>query len=204
MPGKQEPLINQDADEKVQGETIFQLQNKYIVSVVKSGLMILHQQRAFERIYYEAFMSSLETGKGMSQQLLFPATIQLPAGDTEIIKSIFAELRILGFDLEEFGENTFIFHGLPSSMNNHTINDVLEDIIENFKKNQKELIADKRINLARSMAINMAAGMNGKLQKEEMMAVIDRLFACKVPDVSPDGKPVLKIMSMNEMEHMLK
>ncbi len=80
---------------------------------------------------------------------------------------------------------------LPS-MNNHTINDVLEDIIENFKRNQKELIADKRINLARSMAINMAAGMNGKLQKEEMMAVIDRLFACKVPDVSPDGKPVVK------------
>jgi DNA mismatch repair protein MutL len=106
--------------------------------------------------------------------------------------------------MEEFGENTFIFHGLPVRMNNHTIDYVLEDIIENFKKNQKELIADKRINLARSMAINMAAGMNGKLKKEEMMAVIDRLFACKVPDVSPDGKPVLKIMSMNEMEQMLK
>ncbi len=204
LPGKQEPLINQDGDEKVQGETIFQLQNKYIVSVVKSGLMILHQQRAYERIYYEEFMSSLEAGKGNSQQLLFPATIQLPAGDTEIVRSIFAELRILGFDLEEFGENTFIFHGLPSSLNNHTINDVLEDIIENFKKNQKELIADKRINLARSMAINMAAVMNGKLKKEEMMAVIDRLFACKVPDVSPDGKPVLKIMSVNEIEMMLK
>jgi len=204
LPGKQEPLINQDADEKVQGETIFQLQNKYIVSVVKSGLMILHQQRAFERIYYEAFMSSLETGKGMSQQLLFPATIQLPAGDTEIVKSILAELRILGFDLEEFGENTFIFHGLPSSMNNHTINDVLEDIIENFKKNQKELIADKRINLARSIAINMAEAMNSKLMNEEMMALIDRLFACKVPDVSPDGRPCVKILTINEVDQLFK
>jgi DNA mismatch repair protein MutL len=93
---------------------------------------------------------------------------------------------------------------LPARMNNHTIDDVLEDIIENFKRNQKELIVNKRINLARSMAINMAAGMNGKLQKEEMMAVVDRLFGCKVPDVSPDGKPILRITTLNEFDQLFK
>jgi DNA mismatch repair protein MutL len=204
LPGQQETLINQEAEDKALPENIFQLQNKYIISVVKSGLMILHQQRAFERIYFEEFMSSMETGRGMSQQLLFPATFQVPAGDAEIVKSIFAELKILGFDLEGFGENTFIIHGLPSSLNNHDVNDVLEDIIENFKKNQKELVADKRINLARSMAINMAAGMNNKLQTEEMIAVIDRLFLCKVPNVSPVGKPVVKIIMLSEIEEMFK
>jgi DNA mismatch repair protein MutL len=201
---KQATLISAETEENSQVDTIFQLQNKYLVSVVKSGLLILHQQRAYERIYYEEFIVSMETGKGLSQQLLFPATIQIPAGDSEIVKSIFTELRILGFDLEEFGENTFIFRGLPSSLNNCSINDVLEDVIENFKKNQKELIADKRINLARSMAVNMAAGMNGKLQKEEMMVLIERLFACKVPDVSPDGRPVVKIMNMNEIDQFFK
>jgi DNA mismatch repair protein MutL len=202
--GKQEPLISQDADEKVQSETLFQLQNKYIISVVKSGLMVIHQQRAYERIFFEAFLKSLESGKGFSQQLLFPETIQLPAGDSEIIKSIFSELKTVGFDLEEFGENTFIIHGLPSGLNNHNCQDVLEDIIENFKKNRIELDAGKRINLARSMAVNMAAGMNGKLLKEEMMVLIDRLFACKVPDVSPDGKLTVRITTVNEFDQLFK
>ena len=201
---KQESLISQDTDEKVQSDTLFQLQNKYIVTVVKSGLMIVHQQRAYERIFFEAFMISLESGKGFSQQLLFPETIQLPAGDTEIIKSIISELKTVGFDLEEFGENTFIIHGLPSGLNNHSCQDVLEDIIENFKKNRTELDAGKRINLARSMAVNMAAGMNGKLQKEEMMTLIDRLFACKVPDVSPDGKLAVRITTVNEFDQLFK
>jgi DNA mismatch repair protein MutL len=199
-----EIFTNQESEDRTQPDTIFQLQNKYLVSVVKSGLMIVHQQRVYERIYYEEFMSSFESGKGVSQQLLFPATFQVSAGDAEIVRSIFAELRILGFDLEGFGDNTFIIHGMPSHLNNHAVHDVLEDIIENFKKNQKELIADKRINLARSIAVNMAVAANGKLMKEEMIALIDRLFGCKVPDVSPDGKPIVKIVTMNDIELLFK
>jgi DNA mismatch repair protein MutL len=201
---KQEPLLSQEMDEKVQPDSIFQIQNKYIVSVIKSGLMILHQQKAYERIYFEEFMTSFETGKGMSQQLLFPATVQFSAGDAQIIITIFTELRKLGFDLEEFGENSFIVHGVPTNLNNQAISDVLEDVIENFKRNQKEIGANKRINLARAMAIKVASGLNVKLQKEEMMAVIDRLFACKLPDVSPDGRPIVKIMTLNEIEQVFK
>jgi DNA mismatch repair protein MutL len=202
--GIQDSPIKQEGDDRVTTDTVFQLQNKYLVSIVKSGLMVIHQQRAFERIYYEEFMSSFDSGKGVSQQLLFPSTFQAAAGDAEIIKSLSAELKIIGFDLEGFGDNTFIIHGLPSHLNNNAVHDVLEDIIENFKNNQKDLVADKRINLARSIAINMAEAMNSKLMNEEMMALIDRLFACKVPDVSPDGKPCVKILTINEVDQLFK
>ena len=140
----------------------------------------------------------------MGFQLLFPETVQVSGGDAQIIMDLFSELRRIGFDLEEFGENTFIVHGVPSNLNNQPVNDVLEDVIESFKTNQKELAANKRINLARSMAVRLASGMNGKLQPEEMMALVGRLFGCSLPDVSPDGRPVVKIIGLNDLDLMFK
>lgn len=204
MPPVQSSLDISEADDKPKTESLFQVQHKYIASVVKSGLMVISQQRAYERIYFEEFISVLESGKGVSQQLLFPETVQVSGGDAQIIIDIFSELRRIGFDLEEFGENTFIVHGVPSNLNNQPVNDVLEDVIERFKKNQKELAASKRINLARSMAVRLASAMNGKLQPEEMLALVGRLFACSLPDVSPDGRPVVKIISLNDMDLMFK
>lgn len=204
LPPVQSSLEISEADDKLKTESLFQVQQKYIVSVVKSGLMVINRQRAYERIYFEDFMSVLESGKGVSQQLLFPETVQVSGGDAQIITSLFTELRRIGFDLEEFGENTFIVHGVPSNLNNQPANDVLEDVIESFKTNQKELAANKRINLARSMAVRLASAMNGKLQQEEMLALVGRLFACSLPDVSPDGRPVVKIIGLNDLDLMFK
>jgi DNA mismatch repair protein MutL len=114
------------------------------------------------------------------------------------------ELRILGFDLEEFGTHTFIVNGIPVELNNTDINDVLENVIENFKKNQRDLISDKKINLARSLAVQMAAGKEKKLEQEEMISIIDRLFACKVPEVSPDNKPVVRVLSMDDIGELFR
>jgi DNA mismatch repair protein MutL len=204
VPAGQEKLISNDEDESPSVEIIFQVRNNYIVSAIKSGLMIINQRGAFERIFFEGYMRSFEAGKGMSQQLLYPTTIQFSPGDAAILKSIMQELRILGFDLDEFGENTFIINGVPVDLNNPAINDVLENIIENFKTNQSDLISDKKINLARPLAINMALNLEKKLEREEMISVIDRLFACKVPDVSPDGRPIVRIITLNELDQMMK
>jgi DNA mismatch repair protein MutL len=200
----QEKLITRDENETVPAEVIFQLRNMFIVSAIKSGLMVVDQKRAFERIFFEGFMISFDAGKGMSQQQLFPMTLQFSPGDIMVLKGILPELRILGFDLEEFGQNTFIVNGIPVDLNNPSVNDVLENIIENFKKNQQDLISDKKINLARSLAVQMAANKEKKLEREEMISVIDRLFACKVPEVSPDGKPVVKILSFDEIGQLFK
>ncbi len=197
-------LIPAGSDEKSYQEILFHIQNRYICSIVKSGILLIHRQRAYERIFYEEFMASLDSGKGMSQQLIFPETINVSAGDARIISELFSELRRIGFDLEEFGDKSFIVHGVPSDMNNQAVGDVLESVVEGFKNNLEDLGAAKRINLARSMAIRMAAGKSGTLQKEEMEGIVNRLFACQVPDVSPDGKPIVRITNLDDLDIMFK
>ncbi len=178
---------------------VFQLHSRYIVSSIKSGMMIIDQKRAHERILFEDFLACLTAGKGMSQQQLFPQTAEFSAGDAEILRTLQDELKILGFDIDEFGDNTFIIRGVPTDLNNSAPGDVLESIIEGFKKNISNIHSDKKINLARSMAVKLAAGYGKKLEREEMNSLIDRLFACKIPDVSPDGKPIVKVITLEEL-----
>ncbi len=193
-------FTSQGVEAETGTDTVFQLQNKYIVSSMRSGLLVIDQQRAHERVLFERFLEKLESQKGTSQQQLFPVTVQFSPSDAEILKEIEAELKILGFDIEDFGENTFIINGNPAEMNNQDIKGVLEGIIENFKKNLKELAKDKKVNLARSMAVNLSIKQGRKLKTEEIKSLIDQLFACRMPEVSPDGKPTLRILTLSYLD----
>ncbi len=176
------------------------LQKQYIVTRVRSGLMLIHRQRAMERILFEEFLQSFESGKGFSQQMLFPETIQFSATDVEILKDLLEELKILGFDIEYFGDMTYIINGAPSILKNTEVKDVLDNMIENVKKSQDATQIDKKVNLAKSMAVNMAFRHNTELGPEEIKSLINRLFSTKAPEVSPDGKPVVRIISMEELD----
>ena len=195
----QNKLIEQNDEETFDRNLVFQLQNKYIVTNVRSGLMIIDQQRAHERILFEKFLASLNSEKGLSQQQLFPETIQFSAVDAEIIKELIGDLKIIGFDIDEFGDNTFIINGTPADISKISGAELLENIIENFKKNLSGTNIDKRVNLARSTAVNMAIGYIRRLKQDEMNSLINRLFACKVPDTSPDGKPIVRIITLDEL-----
>ncbi|MDB4303738.1 DNA mismatch repair endonuclease MutL [Desulfosarcina sp.] len=181
-------------------ENAILLQKRYIITKVRSGLMLINRQRAIERILYEEFLQSFESGKGSSQQMLFPETIQFTAADAEILKTLLTELKTLGFDIEYFGSNSYIINGTPSILNNTEVKDVLDNMIENVKKNQDAAIIDKKVNLARSMAVNMAFRHNTELGPEEIKSLINRLFSTKAPEISPDGKPVVRIVSMEELD----
>ncbi len=162
--------------------------------------MVIDRQRAYERILFEGFLESLSSGKGISQQQLFPETVRFSAGDAEILKEIMDDLKVLGFDIDEFGDNTFIINGAPADLNKAAGVDILENIIENYKKNLKDFNIDKKVNLARSMAMNMAVRYGRKLHQDEIKSLINQLFACKVPEVSPDGKPIVRIITLDELE----
>ncbi len=178
-----------------------QLQNRYILSSIKSGLIIIDQQNAHERILFEQFIEQLESKKGNSQQQLYPQTFTLSPSDSEILKEIIDEIQWLGFDISYRGKNSFLIKGIPSSISKENPQGTIEGMIENFKRNLIDLRVEKSVNLARSMAKRMAIKHGKNLQIEEMQDLIDRLFACKQPYHSLDGKPTFITINFKEIEN---
>jgi DNA mismatch repair protein MutL len=182
----------------------YQLHNKYILTHIKSGFMVIDQQRAHERIIYERCIDALEKQKGNSQQELFPQTLELPASDAALVKELEKEITALGFDIREFGNNTFIIHGLPAEAPGANGRDLLEGIIEHYKMNLSEMKLEKRENLARSMARNMSIRPGKALTTQEMNNLIDELFACRMPYASPSGKPTLTTFTLDDLDRRFK
>ncbi|MFZ1454525.1 MAG: DNA mismatch repair endonuclease MutL [Saprospiraceae bacterium] len=132
----------------------FQLHNTYIIYPVKSGMMIIDQQAAHERILYEQYLENLQNGEYSSQKELFPRTIELDAAKASVLKNIADRIAGLGFDLEDFGHNSFIIHGTPSGLDNSiSIDNIIEQLISNYFNNL-EFELGIEDNLARSMAIS--------------------------------------------------
>ncbi|MFA8450911.1 MAG: DNA mismatch repair endonuclease MutL [Bacteroidales bacterium] len=183
---------------------ILQVQNKYIVSNIKSGLLIIDQQRAHERILYESYLNKLETSKVDSQQDLFPYTIRFSPQDAEIIRELKDDLYHLGFVINDLGPNTFVINGRPADMHDNDIEGLLEGIIESFKSGLFDPNLDRKVNLAKSLSKNMAIKKGTRLHEEQMQSLIDNLFACSLPEVSIDGKPILSILATNEIEERFK
>ena len=179
-----------------------QLHNRYIISQIKSGLMLIDQQAAHERILYERFLLHLEDRKGASQQSLFPQTVTLTPNDFELAKSLLDDIKSLGFEVREFGKNTLVIEGIPVDLGSTNFNEtqLFEHLIEGFKNSQQELKLDKRDALARSMAKNSAIKSGMVLAQAEMNTLIEQLFACKTPNFSIAGRPVIQTMGLAEID----
>lgn len=191
----------QDDDMGVPSKQYMQIHNRYIVSQIKSGVMLIDQQAAHERILYERFLLHLEDRKGASQQSLFPQTVALSSGDFELAKSLLDDLKSLGFEVREFGKNTLIIEGIPVDLGSTNINEtqLFEQLIEGFKNSHQELKLDKRDALARSMARNSAIKAGTVLSRQEIDTLIDELFACKTPGFSINGKPAIQTITLAEL-----
>ncbi len=182
----------------------YQLHNTYILSHIKTGFMVIDQQGAHERILYERILESFEKNKSATQQELFPKTIELNSSDFALVKELENEIKIMGFDISEFGKNTFVIHGVPADTVDCDSSKLLEGLIENYKQNLLELKSNKRENLARSMAKNMAIKSGKILNQEEMNLIIDELFACKMPYNTPSGKPTITTFSIDDLNRRFK
>jgi len=182
----------------------YQLHNRYILSHIKTGFMVIDQQGAHERILYERILASFEKQKSATQQELFPKAIELNAADFALVKELRDDILAIGFDISEFGKNTFVIHGVPADTAQHDSVQLLEGLIENYKQNMMELKSDKRENLARSMAFNTAIKSGKVLTQEEMNNLIDELFACKMPYSTPTGKPTITTFSLEDLDKRFK
>ena len=181
----------------------FQLQQKYLVKVVSSGLMIINQQAAHERVLYEKYLAQLRLNRGTSQQSLFPQSIQLSAADFTMMMELEKEMSALGFQLEVFGKNTLLINGVPGGVHGNE-KEIFEGLLDQFKRNQTELKIPIHENLARSLARRTAIRAGQKLHREEVEAVITGLFACTNPNFSPDGTPTFFIFDTSKIEGYFK
>lgn len=194
-----------DKEQKINSkQSVYQLHNKYILSHIKSGFIVVDQQGAHERILYERIVDAFEKNKSSTQQELFPKTVEFNLADFELIKELHAEIQLMGFDIQEFGKNTYVIHGIPADMVGCDATALLEGLLENYKQNLHELRSNKRENLARSMAKNMAIKSGKPLSQEEMNVIIDELFACQMPYVTPAGKPTITTFSMDDLDKRFK
>ncbi len=184
---------------KTSGRQLFQVHNRFILSQIKSGFMVINQQAAHERILYERFLQQLQNHSGMSQQSLFPQSVTLNSGDFELLKELLPDIRALGFDIREFGKNTVVVEGLPADLGNAAEEEVLEQLMEGYKNNQAVLKLDKRDSLARSLARNAATKAGTKMSLEEMNLLIDQLFACQMPNLALNGKQVITTFTIDEL-----
>ncbi|KXK40256.1 MAG: DNA mismatch repair endonuclease MutL [Saprospiraceae bacterium] len=177
----------------------YQLHNQYIVYQVKSGMMLIDQQAAHERILYERYLAALKNEISATQKELFPRTIELDVAKSEVMKSILPKINRLGFEIEDFGHHSYIIHGTPAGLDEKTdISQLITSVIQQYVDNLEfQLGIDE--NLARSMAYSASIKKGTKVQKEEMVVLIDHLFACQLPFKSPSGKNCFIIIELDEL-----
>lgn len=194
---QQSRLIPEESDQ-AEKSLPWLLHNRIICSQVKSGLMLIDLQGARERIFFERFMQR-EVQHGASQQLLFPVIKELSGPDTELIRALDTELRNLGFDYEFFGKNTLKINGVPAETLDADAREVIESILEEFKKSQQDLRLNRLENLAKTLSIQAARHMPKQQSPEQLLKLIERLFACETPGFSPSGKQTISMLPLNEL-----
>jgi len=205
--GKTEKFLPEDKTtiEAKQGSGRFmQLKNRYILTPVRSGLMVIDQKRAHERIIYEKALKSQSENKIPSQKLLFPEMIELNAPDFVTFVEIKQAINKLGFETEEFGKNSIIVNGTPETVKNSDIKTIIDEILEEYKSLESDTSLKMVDKLARSLARASAIPYGKVLENEEMQILVDQLFACANPNYSPVGKPVINIIRTEEIEKILK
>ncbi|WP_163716445.1 DNA mismatch repair endonuclease MutL [Mangrovibacterium lignilyticum] len=186
------------------GRTCFQFKNKYILTPVKSGLMVIDQKRAHERILFENFMAMLANQQIASQQILFPHNFELEASDAELLRSVLSDLRALGFEVKEPTANNFVINGIPGILENLSPMEIIESLLDDLKNTAVDMQLKAKEQIAASLAGASAISYGHVLKTEELNQLIDQLFACTTPNFSPTGKQVLTIMPVEQFEKLLK
>lgn len=193
-----------ESEKVINEQVFFQVKNKYILCKVKSGLMVIDQKRAHERILYEHNLNSLNNELGAAQKELYPQTVEVEPSDYVIIEKILDDLNHLGFDIRKLGDNTLVMNGIPSYAVSNNPKEIIETFLEDFKSTEKNIEEGVKEKIARSMARASAIPYGKQMSVDEMRKLIDSLFACKSPNYSPTGKTVVYLMPVEELEKKFK
>jgi len=136
--------------------------------------------------------------------MLFPVTFQLSPLDSDLMSEILADLEHLVSEIGELGGGVFVVNEIPVNFQTDQIRDFMDGVLEDFKKNKVQPGADHRIQLAKILASNLAAKKSREFHIPEMQTMIDELFSCSVPEIAPDGQRIVKILSISEIEKLMR
>jgi DNA mismatch repair protein MutL len=195
--------INKEIENKVVSR-IIQSQNRFIITYTKGGIVIMDQQNAHIRILYEHYMAAASGQHAESQKQLLPQTLNLSPGEAELVREYLEEFHQAGFEINEFGNNSFIISAIPSGNSNDNIPAIFEAFLETLQNHPVDQKSNKNQQFALYLAKSTALKRNQKLQPEEMGSLVERLFACKIPDVTPDGKPTMILIGYDELTKKFK
>ncbi|MDD7317815.1 MAG: DNA mismatch repair endonuclease MutL [Prevotella sp.] len=188
-------------DEKA--PTHYQYKGQYIMTAVKSGLMIIDQERAHVRILYDRYMQQMKAKGHGSQKILFPEVVQFPPSDIVALEKMMPEMEHLGFELTDLGGGSYAVNGIPSGIEGMNIGSLIKDMVETAIESGAVDAAEIDHSLALSLAHNAAIPHGQVLGNDEMETIVGELFATSNANYTPDGKLILSILKQNEMEQML-
>ena len=182
----------------------YQYKGCYILTSVKSGLMVIDQQRAHIRILYDRYLAQIKAQKGASQGMLFPDILQLSMSEVPVLQSIMEDLSYLGFDLSDLGGGSYAINGIPSGIEGLNpvtlVNNMVHAAIEKGCKVREEVQDMLALTLAKASAI-----VPGQvLSNEDMSLLVDELLTSVTPNYTPDGKTVLSVLTDEELEKRFK
>ena len=166
-----------------------QIHNTYIIASTQNGFILVHQQLAHERILYERYSVAAHGKKIATQKNLFPVTLELAATDAVLLNDLLEDLLTIGYEIEPFGNNSFVIQGTPADVTQGNEKHAIELLIEQFKHFSSDIKFSKREKLIRCMCRQQAIKAGQQLTKQEMQALTEDLFFCDTPNVTVSGNP---------------
>lgn len=197
---EQEELFETEA-KKETGKTL-QIQKKYVLSAIKSGIVMIHQSLAHERILYESFLESITVKEANSQQLLFPVKISFSSKEIEMIYTIKSDLESAGFVFDEFTKESITVGGIPTSITESQISQVLEQLLADIDMDVPDASFSHFDIMAKSFAKTLSIKTGTYLSNKEQEALVNDLFSCKEPNIAPNGKATFKTLTVHELDSL--
>lgn len=197
-----QPVFSAPAQEK--GTQHYQFKGRFIVTSVKSGLMVIDQHRAHIRVLFDKYLTQINHKQGISQGVLFPEIIQLPPSEAVILQSISDDLTALGFDLSHLGSGSYAINGIPSGTEGLDTVELVRNMVHTAGQKGNDVKKEIQETIALALARAAAIVYGQVLTQEEMVRLVDSLFACTMPNYTPDGKTVLSVIAETEIERLFK
>jgi DNA mismatch repair protein MutL len=216
VPETQKPLAGQkltsnanetqlfDADVSSENRTAILLQQRYLVTPAKSGLMIVDYQAALERIWFDRLQEARRKNQPRSQQLLFPTVVELNQADLQLLAEMEEELRNLGLSFEASGVGKITITGLPSEWADEPADELLQELLQQYSRQAPTIVWERFDILAKTLAKRKAWRTSPTVETKELNLLIDKLFASSNPNYTPDGDAIVKVWGLKSIERLFK